>query len=311
MIFPIGDTPQPPRGFVAWVNWLLIAINVAVYLLWTLPLSSSAPDPSDPFLRVFVDRVAPEIGRAALSVDAWSVFIERWGYVPDRGSVVTLFTAMFMHANFAHIAGNMFFLWIYGDNVEHRIGRLPYLALYLASGAVATLAFAAFAADGQTPLVGASGAISGSLGAYFVMFPQNKVKLLVGLFPFLLNVWLVPARLVLGFYVLVDNLLPFLIGAGGGVAYGAHLGGFVAGLAAAFVAERTLSPAAPPGSADAQAQSYLEQGDRLAEMGQDAAAFRRYLLVLELTEDPYLTAQARRGIRRLRLDPRLAERYRA
>ena len=88
------------------------------------------------------------------------------------------------------------------------------------------------------PMVGASGAISGVLGLYFLLFPRNKVKVFVALFPFFMNVVLLPARLVLGIYILFDNLLPFLVGAQSGVAYGAHIGGFVAGLALAWVGEQ-------------------------------------------------------------------------
>jgi hypothetical protein len=104
---------------------------------------------------------------------------------------------------------------------------------------VATLAFALFAGSSMTPMVGASGAISGVLGLYFIFFPRNKVKVFVFLFPFILDVFLLPARLVLGFFLIVDNLLPvFLSGPDSTVAHGAHIGGFIAGLALAWVGER-------------------------------------------------------------------------
>lgn len=311
MIFPFGDTPQPPRGYVAWVNWLLIAVNVAVFLFLTVPLSVAAPDPSDPAYAVLRDRLRDLVPYAQIGpLTAWDVAVERWGFVPDRPSVATLFSSMFMHANFAHLFGNMLFLWIYGDNVEHRIGRVPYLLSYLFTGVVATVTFAMFARDGATPLVGASGAISGALGAYFVMFPRNRIKLFVLIPPLFLTTFLVPAPFVLGAYVLLDNLLPFLTTSGGSVAYGAHLGGFVAGVGLAWLAERRLGPVSPRSEgAEARAAFYVDQGDRLADLGQDAAALSRYQTALDLTNDPALAARARRGIRRLRIHPRMADRY--
>jgi len=133
--------------------------------------------------------------------------------------------------------GNMLFLWIYGDNVEHRLRPLPYLLAYLGTGVCATLFHTVFDASSPLPVIGASGAISGVLGFYFLWFPRNTVRLFVFLFPFIMNVVTVPARFLLGLYLLVDNLLPFLLsrGEGGGVAYGAHIGGFVAGLATAWL----------------------------------------------------------------------------
>jgi len=172
------------------------------------------------------------------NLSAYDLFVFEHGYKPGAPELADLFSSMFLHGGFLHLAGNMLFLWIYGDNVEHRLGRLGYLVTYLGSGAAATLAFSLFSGPSLVPLVGASGAISGVLGLYFLFFPRNRVKVFVFLFPLLFNVFLVPARWVLGFYVLVDNLLPFVAGAESGVAYGAHLGGFVAGLAVAFGVER-------------------------------------------------------------------------
>ena len=105
---------------------------------------------------------------------------------------------MFLHAGFLHLFGNMLFLWIYGDNVEHRLGHVPYLFWYLATGVAATLFHMLGASGSQIPLVGASGAISGMLGFYFVWFPRNQVRLLWLLPPFVMQVFEVPARLVLG-----------------------------------------------------------------------------------------------------------------
>jgi hypothetical protein len=129
-------------------------------------------------------------------------------------------------------------LWIYGDNVEFYLGRVRYLLTYLVTGILATLTFAAFAPGSLTPLVGASGAISGVLGLYFLFFPRNRIKVFIFLFPFIMYVFLVPARIVLGFYLVIDNLFPALLGAQSNVAHGAHIGGFIGGLALAWIVER-------------------------------------------------------------------------
>jgi membrane associated rhomboid family serine protease len=147
---------------------------------------------------------------------------------------------MFLHGGWMHLAGNMLFLYIFGNNVEARLGSVPYLLVYLLTGVTATLFFAAFAPGSQIPLVGASGAISGVLGCYFLWFPRNRVKTFIFLFPFLMTTVLLPARLVLGVYLILDNLLPFIIngGAGAGVAHGAHIGGFLGGLGLAYGFDR-------------------------------------------------------------------------
>jgi len=243
VFLPIGDTPNP-RNFKPWVNWGLIATNVVVFLLVTLPLSGLQPDPDDPALSLYLEMLAQIVPpgtslRELLgSLSAYDLFVFEHGYKPGLPAVTDLFSSMFMHAGFMHLAGNMLFLWIYGDNVEHRLGRMGYLFAYLASGIAATLGFALVAGGSTTPLVGASGAISGVLGLYFLLFPRNRVKVMVVFFPFFMNIILVRARWVLGFYVLIDNLLPFLSGVQSGVAYGAHLGGFFAGLGMAVAGER-------------------------------------------------------------------------
>lgn len=149
---------------------------------------------------------------------------------------LTVFSAMFMHGGWGHLGGNMLYLWIFGDNVEHRFGSLKFLAFYLVSGIVATFAQVATNPEGLIPNLGASGAISGVLGAYLVLFPRNKVNAI-----FFFRLISVPAVFVLGMW----GLMQFVSGAGtfsasgeetGGVAYAAHIGGFVAGLAMGFVA---------------------------------------------------------------------------
>jgi hypothetical protein len=142
----------------------------------------------------------------------------------------------------------MLFLWIYGDNVEHRLGPVLYFVGYLLTGVAATLFHAVLDSSSNIPMVGASGAISGVLGFYFIWFPRNQIRVWVLLFPFIMNVVLLPARLVLGIYLVLDNLFPFLVSrgvGGGGVAYGAHIGGFIAGLAVAWIWDRREMVARP------------------------------------------------------------------
>ena len=242
MFLPIGDLPNPRS--TPWITYALIAINIAVFALVTIPLSLARPDLNDPLLPDYLNAMARQasVPLATLleQVSAYDLAVFRYGYRPGSPALLTLLTAMFLHGGWLHLAGNMLFLYIFGDNVEYRFGPLRYLLAYLGTGIAATLFFALFVAGSQVPLIGASGAISGVLGCYFVWFPRNQVKVFVFLFPLLMTQVLVPARLVLGFYLLVDNLLPFLItGSGGaGVAHGAHIGGFLAGMGVAAVSDR-------------------------------------------------------------------------
>ncbi len=243
MFLPLGDTPNP-RNFTPWVNWGLIAANVAVYLMYSLPLSSQAVNLSDPLVLEYLKAVFPDampglIPREVLAnLSMYDLFVFQHGYKTGAPQFIDLLYSMFLHGGFLHLAGNMLFLWIFGDNVEHRFGRLGYLVVYLGTGIAATVAFALLSEPSMTPLVGASGAISGVLGLYFILFPRNRVRVFVAFFPFFFDTVLLPSRWVLAFYVLVDNLLPFLLGPQSSVAYGAHLGGFAAGAGVAWLAER-------------------------------------------------------------------------
>ncbi|MHB8707783.1 MAG: rhomboid family intramembrane serine protease [Desulfuromonadales bacterium] len=242
MFIPVGDIPNP--RMTPWVTYALMAINIAVYAVVTIPLSLSRPDLNDPLLLDYFNALNLHgnwpIQTVLEQISAYDLTVFRYGYRPAQGSLLTLVTAMFLHGGLLHLAGNMLFLYIFGDNVEYRLGSLRYLFAYLGAGVAATLFFALFVPDSQVPLIGASGAISGVLGFYFVWFPRNQVKVFVFLFPLLMTHVLVSARLVLGFYVLVDNLLPFLLTSsdGGGVAHGAHIGGFLAGMGLATASDR-------------------------------------------------------------------------
>lgn len=153
---------------------------------------------------------------------------------PALPALVTLFSSMFLHGSFAHIGGNMLFLWVFGNNVEDALGRPRFLAFYLLTGLAAAAAQtgAALVADSRDlviPMVGASGAISGVLAAYLVMFPRARVLTLVPIFILIRFVQL-PASLFLGLWFVFQLLGAFLGDGGGGVAFMAHVGGFVAGL---------------------------------------------------------------------------------
>lgn len=242
MFFPIGDIPNP--RITPWVTYALMAINIAVFAAVTLPLSLARPDLNDPLLLDYINTLNLQ-GRWPIQVvldqvSAYDLAVFRYGYRPANPSLLSLLTAMFLHGGWLHLAGNMLFLYIFGDNVEHRMGRGRFLLGYLGAGIAATLFFALFVPSSNVPLIGASGAISGVLGFYFIWFPRNQVKIFVFLFPLLVTQILVPARLVLGFYLLVDNLLPFLLSGseGGGVAHGAHIGGFLAGMGLAAASDR-------------------------------------------------------------------------
>ena len=218
-MFPIGDD-NSGRRTVPVVTFTLIALNVLVFLV-----ELSGGDP----------------------------FIVRWAFVPSRfaanpiGDAPTILSSMFMHAGWLHLGGNMLYLWIFGDNVEDRLGHVKFLIFYLLCGVAATFAQMMVDPGSSIPNLGASGAIAGVLGAYILMFPQSRVNVLLGR-----QIVAMPAVIVLGMWI----VLQLVSGVGtiaytdesanvGGVAYMAHIGGFAAGILMAFLFRGTQ----PPGSA--------------------------------------------------------------
>ena len=163
------------------------------------------------------------------------VFITAWSFVPRRfvqnpaGEFITIFTAMFMHAGWLHLLGNLLYLWIFGDNVEDRMGHFKFLLFYLACGIAATFAQFIFTPDSVIPNLGASGAIAGVLGSYMLLFPMGRVYML-----FFRIITPMPAWVALGVWIVIQLVsgAGSLASAGetGGVAYMAHIGGFIAGL---------------------------------------------------------------------------------
>ena len=171
-------------------------------------------------------------------VDAFTLY---WGLVPAAFSWVAVFTSMFLHGGFMHVAGNMLYLWIFGDNVEDRMGHGRFLVFYLLCGVAAALAQTITVPESVVPMVGASGAIAGVMGAYFVLYPRSRIVTLIPIF-FFFQVVEVPAILFLGVWFVMQ----FLSGVGsiatatggepaGGVAFWAHVAGFAAGFVGVFV----------------------------------------------------------------------------
>jgi membrane associated rhomboid family serine protease len=212
-MFPIGDENE--GGRIPFVTWALIGLNVLAFLL--------------------------ELSQG--SEGALQSFVTAWGVVPREYSLgrdlppgiplpfwSTLITSMFLHGGWAHLGGNMLFLWIFGDNLERVMGHVRYALFYLLTGLAAGLAHIAFNSGSTVPSVGASGAISGILGGYLLLFPRNRVRVLTRG-----GIMHVPAFVMLGLWIVLQLVSGFGSMArteqtGGGVAYMAHIGGFVAGL---------------------------------------------------------------------------------
>ena len=205
-MLPIGDD-DTGRRTVPLVTYVLIALNILFF---------------------FVEQSGGD------------AFIGKWAFVPRRfvanpvGGVLTLLTSMFMHAGWLHLGGNMLYLWIFGDNVEDRFGHINFTIFYLLCGLAATFAQLAFSLGSNIPNLGASGAIAGVLGAYILLFPQGRVKVLQGQ-----QVIQVPALIVIGMWIVLQLFsgIGSIAGAAqtGGVAYMAHIGGFLAGFLLTFL----------------------------------------------------------------------------
>lgn len=209
-MFPIGDDNHGARG-IPLVTVVLVVLNVLVYLY-----------------------------EASLNMEGLQEFILTYGAIPaeiERGQdVYTLVTSMFVHGGFAHIFGNMLFLWIFGDNIEQRFGSVLFLVFYLATGLAASGAHILTNPNGTIPSVGASGAISGVMGAYVLYYPLNRVRVFVWYW----GILYVPAFIFLGIWFLtqfINGLAALQVQTvqSSGVAFWAHIGGFVAGVVVALI----------------------------------------------------------------------------
>jgi membrane associated rhomboid family serine protease len=219
------------------------------------PLKDDNPSESAPVVTValivlnalfFVYQISLEAGGAD-GARAGQAFIEEFGLVPCRltgacrvgpelpSPILTIFTSMFMHGGLFHIGGNMLYLWIFGNNVEDTLGHGRYLLFYLLSGVAAALAQTAIGPSSMVPMVGASGAVSGVLGAYLLLFPHAHVTTLI-ILGFFFRLVHIPAMFVLGFWIVLQVLNGLgSFGSSGGVAFFAHIGGFLAGMGLLYV----------------------------------------------------------------------------
>jgi rhomboid family protein len=214
------------------------------YTLQVIPLRDVIPSRTTPFVTVGIIAVNALVFWFELSLPAPTrqAFLFQFGMVPATFTWLTLVTSMFLHAGWLHIIGNMWFLWIFGDNVEDRLGHLRYLVFYLLCGLVAGTAQALVSPTSYVPTIGASGAIAGVMGAYFVLYPRSRVLTLIWLL-FFVDIVEIPAVLFLGFWFLIQlfsgaGSIAETAGSQGGVAFWAHVAGFLFGLAAVFVFRR-------------------------------------------------------------------------
>ncbi len=235
MLLPISDDDRHLTRF-AYVTAALIVINVLVFVfLQQLGAEGNAFTAGFSVIPYEVvngiDLVTPQ----TINIQGQQVSIPQ---APGPAPIyLTILTAMFMHGGLMHLGGNMLYLWIFGDNIEERFGIPIFLLLYFGTGIAATFAQIVLNPDGVIPNLGASGAISGILGAYLVLFPKNKVRAL-----FFYQMVTIPAMLALGVWIGLQLFqgMGSLGATGGGVAYGAHIGGFIAGALAAMVLKRII-----------------------------------------------------------------------
>jgi len=217
-MFPIRD--DQPRFSTPFVNYFIIGLNIAVYLLIEPPVHSQA-----------LEDLTAQFG---LIPYALTRAVSGAPHYPIAASLLTIFTSMFLHEDFLHIVGNLWFLWVFGDNIEDYLGHFPYLIFYLLCGVVAALTDVAINPLSKVPMIGASGAIAGIMGAYIVLFPRSRVQTLVILIVFI-TFWWLPAWVFLGYWFLLQFIASSVTAAAanhqtGGIAFAAHVGGFVAGL---------------------------------------------------------------------------------
>jgi rhomboid family protein len=183
----------------------------------------------------------------ALPRDVLPAFLQVYGVVPADFAGFTLLTSMFLHGSWSHVIGNMWYLWIFGDNIEDRVGHGRFIFFYLLCGIVAALGQVAMDPESTLPTIGASGAIAGVMGAYFVLYPQSRVLTLIPFF-FYFEIIEIPAIFLLGFWFLMQLFSAGVIAAtanshgGGGVAFMAHVAGFVMGAIAIFLFRKRPKP---------------------------------------------------------------------
>ena len=254
-MFPFSDASVQHRTF-PYVNAGLIGISVLVFLY-----------------EMTLGGVGILTGGGGLNLD---IFFFKWGFIAQEltsgksfevlnttfgrvdietpvPTVLTIFTSMFIHGGFMHLAGNMMFLWVFGDNIEDRLGHVKYLVFYLVAGVAATLSQWVISTDSQVPLIGASGAISGVLGAYLMIYPNNRVKALI-IFYLITVVEMRAVWLLGGWFVwqLIQGSLSIGLSDTVSVAFFAHIGGFAAGVVLAGAYKLVLKEPLIPGRSRVQ-----------------------------------------------------------
>jgi membrane associated rhomboid family serine protease len=210
-----------------------------------IPLRDVIPSRTTPFVTVTLIAINVVVFLYELVLGrGLESFLYAYGLVPAEFSVPTLFTSMFLHGGFLHVAGNMLYLWIFGDNVEDRMGHGRFLIFYLICGGVAAAAQTLAVPESTVPMVGASGAVAGVMGAYFVLYPHSRIVTLLPIF-FFIQLIEVPALVFLGIWFVLQLLsgvgsiaASAADGVTGGIAFWAHVAGFVAGLVGVRVFRR-------------------------------------------------------------------------
>ena len=204
MLFPYKD--DNPRILVTYVTYAIISINVLVFVF--------------------------QLNMGMVSSAAEREFIYRFGFIPANFSIITVFTSMFLHGGISHIMGNMWFLWVFGDNVEGVLGHVKFAVFYIICGLAATMSQLFVDPSSTIPMVGASGAIAGVLGMYMIRFPHARVHVFAFIIIFF-TTFRIPAMFVLGFWFfnqLTNGLGSLGFDTTGGVAWFAHIGGFISGV---------------------------------------------------------------------------------
>lgn len=207
MIFPIGDD-QVKKGYFPFFSYAFIVLNTAVFI-YKISLSPEQQQGFD----MFFGAIPTEI--------------------THRQDLFTLVTSMFLHSDWWHLIGNMLFLWVFADNIEATIGNLKFLVFYLLGGFIAVAAHIWFNFNSPYPMMGASGAISAVMGAYLVMFPHSRIKMLFIVFTFRVSAWLFLGLWIIQQWTYGTSSLANQTGSG--VAWWAHIGGFAMGLASGFI----------------------------------------------------------------------------
>jgi membrane associated rhomboid family serine protease len=205
-----------------------------------IPLRDVVPSRTTPYITITIIALNALAWLFELSLphDVLNGFIRFYGVVPASFDKVTLVTSMFLHGSWSHVLGNMWYLWIFGDNVEDRVGHGRFIVFYLLCGIVSALGQVAVSPHSTLPTIGASGAIAGVMGAYFVLYPRSRVLTLI---PWIfLQIVELPAIVLLGFWFVMQlfsagTIAMTTTSRGGGVAFAAHVAGFIVGMGAVFL----------------------------------------------------------------------------